>query len=113
MGRKEGQIAGLSGWIATHIDHPSGRTSQQNLRHRGVDAGSRRVEYNDVGLPVCGNEIGIEHILHVAGEKGRVRNAILTGIDFRIFNGFRNIFDPNNLTGQGGEEKGDRTGAGI
>lgn len=56
---------------------------------------------------------GAEHILHVAGKKAAVVDAVGRSIDFRVGNGLGNIFNADYLFGPAGDELGDGSRAGV
>gem|GEM_PF-1876992 len=111
--RENGEVTGLGSRIATHIDHPLRGGIQNNLCDIGMYSCTRRIEDNNIRAAVFLDKSGGEDILHVARIKDAILYPIRLGIDPRVVNRLRNIFNTNDFPGSGGNELGNRTGSGI
>ena len=107
------QVAGLGGRIARDVDNALGGSSEDGLYHIGVHTGTGRVGDDDVGTSVLSDEIVGEDVLHVAGKKECVVDAVDLGVDLRILNSLGYIFYTDDFAGLAGHEIGDGAGAGV
>ena len=78
-----------------------------------MDAGAGRIQDDDVGVAVTGDEFSVQDIFHVPGEERTVVDPIGGRIGLRIFDCLRNIFNANDFRCLSGDELGDGSGAGI
>ena len=114
VGRIEkGQIACLRCGVAADVDDTLGRGAQYDLDDAGVDTRTRRVEDHDVGVAVTGDEVVVEHILHVAGIEARIAYAVCLGVEARILDGLGDILHAYDRACGRGAEVGYGARAGI
>ena len=97
---EDSQVARLRGRIAAYIDHPFRCAFQEDVGDGRVDAGPRRVEHDDVGMSMRTDEIGAEHVFHVAGKELGIGDMVLPGVDLRILDGLGHILDTYDLLSQ-------------
>ena len=74
---------------------------------------TRRVEDHDVGVAVTGDEVVVEHILHVAGIEACICNAVCLGVEARILDGLGDILHAYDRACGRGAEVGYGARAGI
>ena len=78
-----------------------------------MDAGSWRIQDNDIRFPVLFDEAVVKHILHVSGKEFRILYAVVFGVGPGIGDSFFHIFHSYDFPGLAGKEQGDGTGAGV
>ena len=110
---QDGQVAGLGGRIATHIDHPLWGRLEDDLGHVRMDAGAGRIQNDHVGFAVPGDERFVQDIFHVSGKERAVGDSVGLCILPGVFDGFRNILDPNHFTRFCAHELGDGARSGV
>lgn len=113
FGVEEGEVAGLRGGVAAHVDDGFGLGAEDGVDHVGVHAGARRVDDHHVGLAVFGYEVVGENVLHVAGKEEGVGYAVYLGVEACVVDGFGDVLDAHDLRGLAADEVGDCAGAGI
>ena len=100
------QVARLSGWITAHVDDALGGCPENGLHYVGVHACTRRIGDDDIRTSMLLDESVVKDILHIACIEAGVRNAVELGVDLRILDGFRHIFDADDLSRLTGHEVG-------
>ncbi len=109
---EQGEIAGLRGGVATHIDDARHLQLQQLLDDVRVHAGARRVGDDDIRFPVLRDELVGEDLRHIAHHELRVRDVVLRGVDLRILHGGIHVLDADHPFGLVRHEIGNRARAG-
>ena len=109
---KQGEVAGLRGGVAAHIDDARHLQLQQLLNDVRVHAGARRVGNDDVRLSVLRDELVGEDLRHVAHHELRVRDVVLRGVDLRVLHGSIDVLDADHPLGLVCYEIGNRASAG-
>ena len=74
---------------------------------------TRRVGDDYIRTPVLVDKVLCQHVLHVAGKKQRVPDAVDFRVDLGVLDGFGHIFDADDLARLSGHEVGDGSRAGI
>ena len=69
-----------------------------------MHSGARRVNYHYLRLAVFPDEVGSEHILHVACIEAAVGDSVGLSIDVGVVNGFLDIFNADDFRGFGRNE---------
>ena len=98
------KVTGLCGRVATDIYNAVGRSVQNGLHNIWVHTGTRRVGDDDVGPTMFIDKLLIEHIFHITGKEQGVVNVVDLRINFRIFDGFGNVFYAYHLVGLSSHE---------
>ena len=78
-----------------------------------MDAGTGRVQDDDVRMPVFPDKPLIQNVFHVAGIEGAVGDAIGLGIGLGVFDGFGDVFNAHHLGGLATDELRNGAGSGI
>ena len=110
---EELQVAGLGGGVAADVDDFAWRRGEELGDHFLVHAGAWGVGDHYVGSAVGGDEVGGEHLRHVAGVEAGVVEAVEAGVGFGVGDGLLDIFDAYHLAAFVGEEEGYGAGAGV
>ena len=63
------QIPCLAGRVAAHLNNLLWRSVQNNLGHRRMDTGSRRIQDYNIRSSVLFDEVVAENIFHVSGKE--------------------------------------------
>src|SRR5688572_26433023 len=90
------QVAGLRGRVAAYVHNPAGMGGEQGGDDVGVHAGPGRVGDDDVGGSVAAEQLGADHVLHIAGVEGGVGDAVDGGVDAGIDDGLLDILDADD-----------------
>ena len=72
-----------------------------------MHAGARRIDDDHIRPAVLPDEVRREDVLHVAGVELAVVDAVAGGVDFRVLDGLRHVFDADHMLGLAGDELGD------
>ena len=112
-GCKELEVAGLCGRVAADIDYFARGRGEELLNHLLVHAGTWRIGDHHVGSAVGGDEVGSEHLCHVASIEAGVVEAVEAGVGFGIGDGLFDIFNAYHLAAFVGKKESNGTCAGI
>ena len=107
------EIASLGGRIATDINHSFRRGFKYHFSYIGMDSCPRRVKDYDIRTSVFCDEIFCQNILHVSSKESAVLYAVVFCVQLCVLNGFRHIFNTDDLCCLARDELGDGSGAGI
>ena len=107
------QVAGLGGRITADVDDAPWGCPEDGLHHVGMHAGTWGVGDDDVRTAMLTDEVVRQDILHVTSIEEGVVDAVQLGIDLRVLDGLRHIFDTDDLLGSLGHEVGDGARTGV
>ena len=91
------QVTSLSSRVTTHIDDTLRGSSENSFHDIRMHPCTGRVGDDDIRAPVFCNKIVRQYILHVTGIEQGVLDVVLLGVNLGILDGFRHIFDTDDL----------------
>ena len=77
---QDGQVTGLGSRIAAYIHHSFRGGVQDYLRHVRMNAGTGRVQDNDIRTAVLCDKGVVQDVLHVSGKEVAIGDSIGIGI---------------------------------
>ena len=110
---EQSKVACLSSRVAADIDEHIGLSIEDDIDHIFVHTGAWGVDNHHIRTAVASHKFVGEDILHVSGIEEGVVQAVDLRVEASVVDGFRHIFDADDLSSIAGHEVGDSAGAGV